>query len=282
MDKFVTRRVYVDTNQHRDSIIDTEKAELDTERRVDRDRERDIRHKADHAAAMRRFQANRAVKPAAEAVEPSAEIVEPAAEGELNVRFLPELPVNTTKKTWRKRPKYWEDITDYYLDVKKDIKQVVDLFNDEFEGYNTRQAQLRVEEWVRNRKAGKKVTYQVRVPVIGSELDHQLLLAVRERVKLGLSVDSYILRVMLLALLEVHQKLDMLKSTGGENTFGECWASRFFERHKIQRPAAINTKMRIDQENFDELKEKYIVIFSNVPNGDNIPPSLTDGDESLN
>lgn len=274
MDKFVTR-INDERKLHRDSTIDKSKAEVDGERKVDRDRERDIRHKADHTAAngLRRFRANRATA-ASQTIESSTvKAVEGSTEDELSIQFLPELPLNTTKKTWRKRPKHWEDITDYYLQVKKDIKQVIALYNDEFEGCNIRQAQSRVEEWVRNRKVGKKVTYQVRVPVIGSELDHQLLLAVRERINMGLSIDSYILRVMLLALLEVHQKLDMLKSTDGEqNTFGKCWASRFFERHKLKRPTATTTKMRIDLENLDELKEKYIVIFSNVLNQDtNIP-----------
>lgn len=64
MDKFVTRvtdSVYR-RNLRIDSIRDESKKESEVERRVDRDKEREIRHKADHAAAMRLFRANRAAK----------------------------------------------------------------------------------------------------------------------------------------------------------------------------------------------------------------------------
>jgi len=129
MDKFVTRvtdSVYR-RNLRIDSIRDESKKESEVERRVDRDKKREIRHKADHAAAMRRFRANRAAA-SSQIVESSVEIVEPS-EGVLNVQFLPELPVPITKKNWNKRPKHWEDITDYYVQVKKDIKQVIAFYD---------------------------------------------------------------------------------------------------------------------------------------------------------
>ena len=56
------------------------------------------------------------------------------------------------------------------------------------------------DRWVRNKKNNINVDYRRRQPVYGLEVDMQLLSAVKERMKLGLPIDAFILRVLLLAL----------------------------------------------------------------------------------
>jgi len=116
---------------------------------------------------------------------------------------------------------------------------------------------------------------------ISTKVDLQLLSAVKERMKLGLPVDAFILRVLLIALLSVHNKLSLLKENGGKNTFRDPWATRFYKRHKLKRRAA-TTKMRILPSNFEELKEAYIRIYSAAVNKYKIPRELNIGGDETN
>jgi len=77
----------------------------------------------------------------------SFEIDEAPGDGILVIVDLPEVPVRDTTKTWHKRPSYWESIAEYYVKSNKSIDEVTQLYDKEFEGYNSRQAKLRVEEF---------------------------------------------------------------------------------------------------------------------------------------
>ena len=200
---------------------------IELEKKTVRDAENKILKNAARAEYVRRLRADRA-----------AEAVQTTSDHEVVVEFLPEQPARSSTKTWSKRPAYWESIADYYSHCGKKIDEVLDVYDKEFEGYNNRQAKKRVEEWVRNQKSNKKVDYQRRSASYGKEVDLQLLSAVKERMKLGLPIDAFILRVLLIALLSVHNKLSLLKEYGGKNTFQDSWATRFYKRHQLKRRAA--------------------------------------------
>jgi len=156
----------------------------------------------------------------------------------LVIEDLPELSKRDIPRNWDRRPQNWESIVEYYVESSHNIDAILQQNDKEFQGYNSTQAKKRVEEWVRNKKANIKVEYTQRQPVYGFEVDMQLLSDVEERTKLGLRIDAFILRGLLVALLTVHNKLDLLTTNNGKNTFGDAWATRFYKRHKFKCRAA--------------------------------------------
>ena len=212
MDRFYSKvnAIVHNRNLLKDSIIVEEKAEAYQLKKALRLKENDIRIKAVRAKYVRELRASRAAEEAEVCVAPT--------DGVLIVEDLPEVPKTDTPKTWNKRPSYWESIADYYVESNKSIDAVLQLYDKEFEGYNSRQAKKSLNRWVQNKKNNIKVDYQRRQPVYGFEVDMQLLSAVKERMKLGLPIDAFILRVLLLALLSVVNKLDLLTINGGKST----------------------------------------------------------------
>ena len=74
------------------------------------------------------------------------------ADGVLVLVGLPEIPKRDNPKTWNKRPSYWESIVDYHVESNNNIDAVLQLYDEEFKGYNSRQAKKSVDRWVRNKK----------------------------------------------------------------------------------------------------------------------------------
>jgi hypothetical protein len=107
----------------------------------------------------------------------------------------------------------------------------------------------------------KEISQGGRVPVYGTAIDQQLLTQVTNRITAGLTIDSEILRMLLLELLGQHHKLGLLKENGGENSFRTAWASRFFNRHNLRTRIA-TTKMRECPADFAAKLERYIDILS--------------------
>jgi hypothetical protein len=132
-------------NLLKDSIIVEEKAEAEQYKKASRLKENKIRMNAVRAKYVSELRARRAVE--------VAEVDEAPGDGVLVVVDLPEISKRDTPKTWNKRPSYWESIAEYYVKSNNNIDEVTQLYDKEFEGCNSRQAKLRVEEWVRNKKA---------------------------------------------------------------------------------------------------------------------------------
>ena len=90
---------------------------------------------------------------------PIVEIRVAPADGVLVVEDLAEVPKRDKPKTWNKRSTYWESIAEFYVESSHKINAVLQMYDKEFEGFNSRQAKVRVREWVRNKKANITIDY---------------------------------------------------------------------------------------------------------------------------
>ena len=113
-----------------DSIIVEEKAEAEQYKKALRLKENKIRMNAVRAKYVSELCARR--------VAEVAEVDEAPGDGVLVIVDLPEVPVRDTTKTWKKRPSYWESIAEYYVKSNNNIDEVTQLYDKEFEGYNSR------------------------------------------------------------------------------------------------------------------------------------------------
>jgi hypothetical protein len=122
------------SNLLKDSIILEEKAEAYQLKKALRLKENDIRIKAVRAKYVRELRASRAAEEAEVCVAPT--------DGVLIVEDLPEVPKRdtATPKNWNKRPQYWESIVEYYVESSHSIDAVLQLYDKEFLGYNSTQA----------------------------------------------------------------------------------------------------------------------------------------------
>ena len=167
--------------------------------------------------------------------EAAEEIIDADADLGRQVRmdFLAEplITGNKKKKLWSKRPEYWTEIVDLYMNHngQRNYNSVLELYAEEFEGVTPEQGKARLNEWVRNVQNNKDCTYVTRAPDYGWETDKKLHKGVLDRMKLGLSLDNFILRTLLVSLLISSNQIGLLKENGGRNTFESSWATRFWK-----------------------------------------------------
>ena len=160
------------------------------------------------------------------------------------------------KKEWNKRPDNWLDIADHC--EKWGMKETLRIFGEvEMNHIKPNNRERNVILWVQNKRDGKnKLSYAVKTPPYGTEVDSQLYIAAQERILLVLTVDPTILRELLFCQFTIEDdkdvnknnpkyvsKFKLLREHGGQHTFGESWARRFFKRYKLSSRAA-TTKMR--------------------------------------
>ena len=92
----------------------------------------------------------------------------------------------------------------------------------------------RLSRWRKDLKDGKQPNQNKYHLAYSSEIDKELFEAVLvRRSEGGPSVDNSILREMLLAILTRNDLMGLLRENGGNNTFGDSWSHRFFERHNL-------------------------------------------------
>ena len=135
--------IYHNRNLLKDSIIVEEKEAYQL-KKAERLKENQIRINAFRAKYVRGLSASRAAEEVEVNVAP--------ADGVLVLVGLPEIPKRDNPKTWNKRPSYWESIVDYHVESNNNIDAVLQLYDEEFKGYNSRQAKKSVDRWVRNKK----------------------------------------------------------------------------------------------------------------------------------
>jgi len=75
---------------------------------------------------VRELRASKAAKEAEVNVAP--------ADGVLVVEDLPDVPKRDNPKKWNKRPPFWESIVEYYHESSNNIDEVLNLYENEFEG----------------------------------------------------------------------------------------------------------------------------------------------------
>jgi hypothetical protein len=142
------------------------------------------------------------------------------------------------KKAWNKRPDCWMDIAKHYEDYG--LQSTLHVFQEEFQDIPEDSRVRNIRLWVQDKLKGKTPGYMHRAPEYGWDVDSELYSQVMEKILLWLSVDSVILREMLLSILS---KRGLMKLVINERKFGQSWAARFFNRHRL-RSRAVTTKMR--------------------------------------
>ena len=113
-------------NLLKDSIIVEEKAEAEQYKKALRLKDNKVRINAVRAKYVRELRASKAAKEAEVNVAP--------ADGVLVVEDLPEVPKRDNPKKWNKRPPFWESIVEYYHESSNNIDEVLNLYENEFEG----------------------------------------------------------------------------------------------------------------------------------------------------
>jgi len=110
-------------------------------------------------------------------------------------------------------------------------------------------------------------------PPYGKEIDMLLLKELDQRRDAGLSVDDFVLRKLLVGLLENFNLLTLLQENGGRYKFGHGWAVRFYKRHNIS-VRVCTTKMREIPANFEQKKEVYLKVGAALIRKYSVPKSL--------
>jgi hypothetical protein len=194
--------------------------------------------------------------------------------------------VETTEKkkkrrAWSTRPSNWPTILENYLNfgLRSTIKAFPDIFADQSENYSA----VQLSRWKKEMRSGKLPGKELHhSPPYGKELDLDLLKAVKERLAIGLAVDSIVLRVLLLPMLVERSLSHLLVEKGGEFLFGYSWANRFFKRYNLSS-RAVTTKMRDEiPADFEAKREVYLNIGSVILTENSIPPSLVIGLDETN
>lgn len=181
------------------------------------------------------------------------------------------------KKAWNKRPECWMDVAKHFEDYG--LRSTLHVFKEELLNIPEGSRERVITRWVKDKLNGKNPGYMHRAPGYGWEVDSELYTEVMEKILLGLSVDSDILREMLLSILAKH---GLMKFVVNEGSFRRSWADRFFKRHKL-RSRAVTTKMR-DEVPADFLAKEntYINIGAKLIAKYKVPKELVFGIDETN
>ena len=175
------------------------------------------------------------------------------------VHFLPDEcePVKKKKKTWCKRPDHWKTIVEYYIHSGFKVESTRNMYRDFFGNYNDAASYKILSQWKLDYKNQKEMRVVGSGASYGKEIDEKLHGMVSKRMRLGLPIDNFILRTLLVKLLILHDKEGMLKEYGGIHTYDSAWADRFYKRWKIKRRIA-TTKMREVPADLEQKKNTFI------------------------
>jgi hypothetical protein len=213
--------------------------------------------------------------------EAAAVVADPVV-AEALMEVIDAIPKPTGKiKKWHRRPNYWKTIAQLFIDSNRNTAEVLSVYGEEFaQDKDVAATYKRLSQWAIDLVAGQEVEYTKRTSILGRVLDNELADSVQKRMDLGLPIDCYILRMLIVDLLQRNNLLNLLKENDGSHSFGRTWGTRFWKRHNFVR-RAVTTKMREIPENFEELKATYINVLAQIINQHNVPPELVvGGDET--
>lgn len=178
-------------------------------------------------------------------------------------------------KPWVPRPDNWMEIAAYYRDTNN-VDSTVKQYWNEFKkwgGNSTTENYHRLASWARDCTANKTIGKNGGKPICGEAVDKQLLKTILKRNDLGLPMDPFIMRTLLMIHLRDVGKLQLASEHGGKCKFGESWAHRFLSRHNLKCRVA-TTKMREIPLDFAQKLEDYIRIGASIIFNFSIPPEL--------
>ena len=178
-------------------------------------------------------------------------------------------------KTWTERPDGWKVVAEYAIEHgdNKTLKDFPEFFRDA----NLGAAIMRLRRWKLN-NLKKTEPRKQRPPAYGDQVEKELLEGFDQRRLIGLPVDSFSLRNILIPLLEKHGMIGLLKENGGSCTFQQSWANRFCRRNEISTRLC-TTKMRELPADFENKKAEYLRIGTILLARYNIPPELVVGND---
>ena len=116
------------------------------------------------------------------------------------------------------------------------------MYRDLFGNYNDAASYKILSQWKLDYKNQREMRVVGSGASYGKEIDEKLHGMVSKRMRLGLPIDNFILRTLLVKLLILHDKEGMLKEYGGIHTCDSAWADRFY---KNKRRLKMRLKMRL-------------------------------------
>ena len=149
------------------------------------------------------------------------------------------------KTSYRKRPDNWRVIGHY--GAQYGLSRAVTAFRTSFDvSMESSAVKSAVNRFIADFKSGKKEGRRpTRKSVIGVEEEDGLVAAFWQRSHAGLSLLDDDLRLILVGILAMSEKLHLLKEHGGKYSFRGSWFSRFYRRHGISLRVA-TSKMRVN------------------------------------
>ena len=187
-----------------------------------------------------------------------------------------------TKRRYGKRPDQWHIIAQWHLETGRSISKTVRQWQEYFHPDPDNRNKTTIARWVKDRKKRlvsdrleEQVAYGFHGVSHGNDIDKEMLRIIENRIRHGVSTSNLALHLLCLHLLTVHKHAATLaKFNDGIITFGDSWAQRFWNRHKLCS-RVVTTKMRETiPANFDMLKEKYIMLYAYFVQKHNIPREL--------
>ena len=184
----------------------------------------------------------------------------------------------STKRGYLKRPDNWREIAQEHL-IFKSIDRTLKKFGlfkihpsiDHW--YKT------LQRWGKDVAKEKEFVCVGRKPIYGTAIDCMLRDKVDNYFAHGLPMTDYILKLMLLELLD-EDTLAMVRC--GKLRFGQSWAMRFYKRHNLRSRVA-TTKMRDTvPADYDAKRLQYLHILSKTLHNHSIPNSLIAGVDETN
>jgi hypothetical protein len=167
-----------------------------------------------------------------------------------NIEVL-DIEVQRPKKAQRQeRPSYWKEIAEFHYNSNGDVRSTMQEYKEVFEKHTSLQGYHKIKRWARDWRAKREVRRKSRPPSYGYKIDEEVYLKITERIEIGLPIDSYIMRCILVQILK-NNGLEHLYEK--ETSFGESWASRFRKRWKL-RHRKVTTKMREVPADFEAKK----------------------------
>ena len=108
--------------------------------------------------------------------------------------------------------------------------------------------------------------------MVGEELDEQVREYIRELRKLGVIINAHVVIAVGMGFV-LNKDANLLEENGGHISLTKHWARYLLLRMGFVKRRA-TTKSKVSVEQFDELKELFLLDFSNVIEMDDVPEEL--------
>ena len=108
--------------------------------------------------------------------------------------------------------------------------------------------------------------------MVGEELDEQVREYIRELRKLWVIINAHVVIAVGMGLV-LNKDANLLEENGGHISLTKHWARYLLSRMGFVKRRA-NTKSKVSVEQFDELKELFLLDFNNVIEMDDVPEEL--------